>query len=88
MKDQQNQQDGVQVRTILSDQGVASVAMVITTSSSPPVNIAMLPDAAAEIGLNLLAASYAARSEAAAYTYSKRHSLNTEELLKILRNGQ
>lgn len=80
--------DTMQVRTVLSDQGVASVAVTIDVPSHDRVNIAMLPDAAVEIGLNLLAAAYAARSEHAAYIYSKKHSLNTEELLRILRNGQ
>lgn len=78
----------IQVRTVLSDQGVPSVTLSISTPGNQPVHIAMLPDASVEIGLNLISASYAARSEHAAYVYSKKHSLDTAELLRVLRNGQ
>lgn len=78
----------IQVRTVLSDQGVPSVTLSISTPGNQPVHIAMLPDAAVEIGLNLISASYAARGEQAAFIYAKNHSLNTEELLRALRNGK
>lgn len=50
--------EAVVIKTLMSDQGV-----VIVGIQTPSTNLIVMPDAAAEIALQLLGAAYAARSE-------------------------
>lgn len=68
------------VRTILSDQGVARVSIEYGASL-----LQLVPDAALQIGLELVSAAYAASSEAGLFKYAKDHDLVVEELLKLVR---
>lgn len=54
------------------------VAMVKLRIGSTEINL--MPDAAAQIALEQLSASYRARAMASLYTYAKEHNLNMKDL--------
>lgn len=68
------------VRTILSDQGQARVTIEYGATT-----LQLVPDAAIQIGLELISAAYAASSEMGLFKYAKEHDLVVEELLKLVR---
>lgn len=68
------------VRTILSDQGIARVSIEYGATA-----LQLVPDAAIQIGLELISAAYAASSEMGLFKYAKEHGLVVEELLKLVR---
>lgn len=71
---------GPQIRTLLTDEGVPYVQFKVGETL---VNFS--PDAAAEISLNLLSASYAARAEHALFEQDPK---NIKKLLRSIRGGK
>jgi hypothetical protein len=88
MNDQPSPMTGTLIRTNLDDNGNPSVLFQITPADEPPVRFAFTPDAAAEISLLLLAASYAARAEQALFVIGKQKSLSVEDLIRWMRTGK
>lgn len=76
------------IRTILSEDGVPSVAMSIGGEGG--VNMVFSPDAGVEVALNLLSACYAARAEQALYVIAHQSTppLSVEDLIKWMRTGK
>lgn len=72
---------GPRIRSNLDPTGNPSVILEIQD-----ITLLLSPDAAVEVGLNLLSAAYAARGEQAVYIHAKKHNMNASELIKHLRN--
>lgn len=62
--------EAVVIKTLMSDQGIAIVGIQV-----PSTNLIIMPDAAAEIALQLLGAAYAARSEDALHKAMREKGL-------------
>lgn len=62
--------EAVVIKTLISDQGIVIVGIQV-----PSTNLIVMPDAAAHIALELLAAAYAARSEDALHKTLRERGL-------------
>lgn len=80
----QPQPTRIGIRTVLTPTGDAYVALTLPDD----VRVALQIDACAELGLNLVSASYAARIEQTLFKYAQDHSLNLDELISKLREQQ
>lgn len=73
------------IRTTIDGTGQAKVLLSIG-SETDPFRMALSPDAATTVALNLLAAAYAARSEQAAFKYAIDNNIEPSTLIKYVRD--
>lgn len=75
------------IRTIIDTTGQAKVLFSMGPEADP-FRVALTPDAATTIALNLLAAAYAARSEQAAFKYAIDNNIEPSTLIKYVRDNK
>lgn len=80
----QPQPTRIGIRTVLTPTGDAYVALTLAANDGD-ARIALQIDACAELALNLLSASYAARIEQTLFKYAQDHSLDLDDLISKLR---
>lgn len=85
----QPQPTRIGIRTVLTPTGDAYVALTLPANDNGggngDVHIALQIDACAELGLNLVSASYAARIEQTLFKYAQDNSLDLDDLISKLR---
>ena len=88
MNDQPTATTGPLIRTVLNEQGIASIAYSFPVEGENDLHFVYSLDAALEVGLSFINAVYAARAEQALFVIGKQKSLSVEDLIKWMRSGK